>query len=816
MFKQVYTGFFVASTMLGITGIIQVFHSEGLTKNIALGVGAAGTASALTTVGLGMAYERKEFNQADDISDEIQKKELVHKGLLATLEAEIKQLKLTIATLESSATERSEEIRELKRQLEIKAHQYLTAMTEKDLKVKELQETVNQRDTRIADFLEDCRQHVISFLTLRNNNLDGIQSAINHGINQPNLAESLKESLISRAADIKKLCGELVDAISEIKNLDITNFKTVLDFIFEFDNKFLNVKVRWKDAQVKGIKTESNGLRQALDNSMPKPIALERFTEGMDEVDARITEKYEALLLNNNSIHAQLLDLLEQRNLVIDDLQQNNLELQKENIELQKPLLAIGKSDYALAANRIANYYYENYNYKLDVINWQETETGFNILFATRKNPGLTDKELLPHNTREQLAAFTNALHGTLPKFEFNYQHSLLTLEVILRKPQKKEPTAQDLKFKDLMSLGSKRSYLVTGHPGAGKTSAMIFLGQQLGGVDAMRVALNPHNDTKSSYERFGFVEINDLDAIVEQINLLYEEIKLRRADPQRRQPLVVCLDELSAVLDASDDAKGMMEIIRQIAVEGRKMNMIVIVGSHSQTTKAIDMDGEFRGAFYQLFLVGAARNAIDQPHRKTSLKPLQEQWIREAAYPVLLLANSQYSLVKHPTHGDYEEYKDEGNYPENLEDWDINDLSIAVSNLVDSEFVKTQTRTHDEPKLTETSTQVHNQPNQRNFNSSGFQPNPKTSQNSAKKGGREQNLGSTQSKTCEPVITESSGLLDEPNLTQDEASLIIINNHEPISTVIKKVWGLSPSKSSEYLTRKAQVESFRKQPKGV
>ena len=80
---------------------------------------------------------------------------------------------------------------------------------------------------------------------------------------------------------------------------------------------------------------------------MPKDVALERFRAGMDEVDERITEKYEALLLNNNSIHSQLLDLLEQRNLVIDDLT-------KQNEELQKPLLATGTSDYALAAKRIS------------------------------------------------------------------------------------------------------------------------------------------------------------------------------------------------------------------------------------------------------------------------------------------------------------------------------------------------------------------------------------------------------------------------------------------------------------------------------
>jgi len=602
----------------------------------------------------------------------------------------------------------------------------------------------------------------------------------------------------TRLMDIKKLRGELVDAIAEIKTIDITSFKTVLDFIFEFDNKFLNVKVRWKDALVKKIKIESTSLREALDDSIPKPVAIERFTAGMDEVDERITEKYEALLLNNNSIHAQLLDLLEQRNLVIDDLQQSNDALQREVNNLKKPLLAVGTTDYAVAANRIANYYYENYGYKLDVIHWQENETGYSILFGTRSNPGLTKDELLPKNTQQQLAAFTNCLQGTLPQFTFNYQHSTVTLDITLRKPVKKAPTNQELKFKNLVALGSNRSYVVTGHPGAGKTSTMIFLGQQLGGADAMPVALNPHNDTKSSYERFGFVEISNMNAILEQIYLLYEEVKLRRDDPTRRHPLVVCIDELSAVLDASEDGKEMMKILKQIAVEARKMKMIVIVGSHSQTTKALDMDSEFRGAFYQIFLVGAARTAIDQPHRNTSLKPQQEAWIRETAYPAILLANSQYSLIKHPTHGDYEEYKDEGNYPENLEDWEINDLTITVSNLVDSEFVKTQCRTRDEPKLTETTIQTQLEPVSPQIKSSRFQLNPNTPPNTPKKEGLDENLGSTQSKNRELLQTIGCGFLDEPELNPGELELINKYNHEPVSTVIKKIWGLSPSKASE------------------
>ena len=94
-------------------------------------------------------------------------------------------------------------------------------------------------------------------------------------------------------------------------------------------------------------------------------------------------------------------------------------------------------------------------------------------------------------------------------------------------------------------------------------------------------------------------------------------------------------------------------------------------------------MDSEFRSAFYQLFLVGAARYAVEQPHRNTGLSKLEENYIKSAAYPALMLANMQYSLVKHPTHGEYKQYRDKGNSPRNLEQWESNIDSTELSKLL-------------------------------------------------------------------------------------------------------------------------------------
>jgi predicted RNA-binding Zn-ribbon protein involved in translation (DUF1610 family)/uncharacterized protein YoxC len=434
MFKQVYFGLLISSSLLGAVGLVQSAHTTGWTQKIALTLGIGGAATALTSLGLGIVYDGKNNAIERDYERKLEDNSRFKDREASNLKLEINELKSQIKTLETDKDTYTKQISELQQKLNDKAEQYLKVVAEKDLQIKTLQTAVDAKDTRIEDFLEDCRTYTINFFSLRYNNLDGIQKALE----KAEVNEDIRKNFNKRLADIRELKLELTDSIEEIKRLNITDFKVVLDYIFTFDNKFLNVKTRWKDGMVKEFKSENQVLKTSLDNSMPLPLAKERFRAGMDEVDERITEKYEAMLLNNNSIHAQLLDLLEERNLVIDDLR-------KQNDELQKPLLAVGTSDYALAANRIANYYHQNYGYKLDVIHWIENETGYSILFATRRNPGLTEEMLLPHNTQEQLAAFTNSLQGTLPKFTFNYQHSTVTLEITLRKPVKKDSSKDDI-----------------------------------------------------------------------------------------------------------------------------------------------------------------------------------------------------------------------------------------------------------------------------------------------------------------------------------------------------------------------------------
>lgn len=616
---------------------------------------------------------------------------------------ELVDKKAQIRELQQSVANRIAEIDSLKveqESLKIRVQALEKTLLERDIELvtaKQSIDNLNQKLQKLGRFSTNEAYRIVRD-TYQNSvkKLEGLLNALIR--NYPDVAEFL-ENILSEVDDFKT---RYIKKLEEYENLE--SFDELLDIGLDLQEKIIDRTTELK------VKAQTLVIRY-LDDIAANSVPLEDYQKYLSDLAAKaeleiianrqaIAQEWvasnEETVTRYETEFAEVTGLAKYSINRMEELNTKIQQLENELAELRKPLAFTGVIDYAVAGNSIINYYYKNFGYKLDALRWEETETGYTLHFYQGRNDRqITPDMLHDKDNREQIAGLTNSL--TIPSFEPNYQNGCLSLNITLRKARK---TQTDLKIKDILTVGDKRSWLITGHPGAGKTSVMIYLGQQLGGKEARRYALNPHKDEYSAYEPYGFVEINDLNAILEHIDLFYQELEIRRQDVSRRWKIVICIDELGAILERALDPKGLMGIIKQIAVEGRKLGMIVLVGNHSQTTDAIEMDAEFRNAFYQLFLVGAARYAIEQPHRKTRLTPVMEKWIYDTAYPALLLSNNSYSLVKHPTHGDYDQYQDSGNPPQNLEDWEVN--------LEDVELIKCphcQTEAVDHSKNGKTST---------------------------------------------------------------------------------------------------------------
>lgn len=261
-------------------------------------------------------------------------------------------------------------------------------------------------------------------------------------------AEHLRSRFLAKLAAYKKLetFGDLLDTGLELQELII--------------NRSFDLRVKGQTIIIKFLNSVVANLQSTVSNSVPysdyqahiedlvrkASHAVERATlEGEDNVKA-IAQEF--VIANNGhkaNYQGELTDAVNTAKYAANKL----AEAEDRLAELQRPLQMFGESTYANAANAIANYYYLRYQYLLDCMTWEETDTGYKVLFSTRRNPGLTDKEISADNSREQVAAFTNALHGTAPEFDFNRQNSTVTLTVVLRRAVKKHELPKGVKTAD-------------------------------------------------------------------------------------------------------------------------------------------------------------------------------------------------------------------------------------------------------------------------------------------------------------------------------------------------------------------------------
>lgn len=244
-------------------------------------------------------------------------------------------------------------------------------------------------------------------------------------------------------------CDDL-KSIPQLEGTALEVIKSVADIYFNVSDQISALKVRFRNL----LNTEERLTLGELNNALleyqdPKQYvpaekvkkALSLSAIGNEEIILKLSNSFNLNKASFEELKEQVADLL-------DEIDAKNLEIHDLKNEVRKlnlPRHFYGSSNIPLAGNDIINYYYEKYGYRLDGMNWEESETGYKLLFSIRRNPGIGKKELEADNSIEQLAAFTNALHKTLPEFDFNYQHCLLTLSVQLRKVVKPELTPDDI-----------------------------------------------------------------------------------------------------------------------------------------------------------------------------------------------------------------------------------------------------------------------------------------------------------------------------------------------------------------------------------
>jgi len=268
----------------------------------------------------------------------------------------------------------------------------------------------------------------------------------------------------------------------------ITSFDELIDVGLELQELIITQTI---ELRCKAQSVVINHLLQITTDAVPYPdfesyITSLQYTAG-ERIEATedkrksdlqaIAQEFTVLVDNHKSRYiTDVDDAISTAKLAVHQLEISRYELQEALAKLdecKKPLQFSGASSFATMANSVSSYYYNRYQFLLDALHWEETETGFKVIYSIRRNPGLVESEISADNSLEQTAAFCNALHGTEPKWEFNRQFSQLSLTVTHRRTIKLKnelPRGVRTADKFLSTVKNWRRVRITGGSESGKS----------------------------------------------------------------------------------------------------------------------------------------------------------------------------------------------------------------------------------------------------------------------------------------------------------------------------------------------------------
>jgi len=322
---------------------------------------------------------------------------------------------------------------------------------------------------------------------------------------------------------------------------------------------------------------------------------IESFTktagERISETEARrradlqaIAQEFTTLVEGHKTRYVSDVDeAISTAKLAVQQLEVSRFELQDALTrleEVKKPLPFTGASSFAQMANAVSSYYYSRYGLLLDGLHWEETDTGFKVVYSIRRNPGLVETEISTDNSIEQTAAFCNALHGTEPKWEFNRQFSQLALTVVHRrlvKPKTDEmPRGVRTGDKFMQTVRAWRRVRVTGGSESGKSPTAeniicAILRQTPGDCDFY----DPQFESVKNHRTIPAIGRSHADSV----QGLKDYQKRMQSAPSDRLYLA-WFDEIDTTLDTNpDSASDLKAVLKQ---SSHKNSGLVITGQNA------------------------------------------------------------------------------------------------------------------------------------------------------------------------------------------------------------------------------------------
>jgi len=271
--------------------------------------------------------------------------------------------------------------------------------------------------------------------------------------------------------ELEAMKARFLDKISDFKTLN--TFDDVIDEGLDLQKLMITQYIELRCKAQSAVITYLLGITK---DAVPYPD-FQKYVESYQFRLDSTAQEFTELINDSSNLYSSRLDAaLEPAKEALQQLEVTQYQLQNALTELEetkKPFEFSGASSFANMANSVSAYYYKRYQFLLDALHWEETDTGLKVIYSIRRNPGLIESEISADNSLEQTAAFCNALHGTEPKWEFNRQFSQLILTVVHRRTVKLKnelPRGVRTTDKFLQTVKNWRRVRITGGSESGKS----------------------------------------------------------------------------------------------------------------------------------------------------------------------------------------------------------------------------------------------------------------------------------------------------------------------------------------------------------
>lgn len=438
---------FIASFTLGLASSIAVFapHNNDYFKNISrvflgLSIGGLIAGEYVTSVATTQVKTNKDKHESTLKDKDLELNSFEKK--IASLKSELKQLQEKSSTLDKALSEA------------------LTMLNDRTVKLEESKTTNSELSNKLKIIgrfnTQEAYNIVRSTYTTAFKKLDGHIEALKR--NYPEIADKYEQLHI----EIDSFRNRYVKKLEEYEQIE--SFNELLDIGMDIQEKVINGCIELR------VKAQTILIRY-LDSLLENAVSLQEYESSIKALESHVGVTVENLKLEHqanvraiaqewviaNNSHVERYqtsfdDVLQTAKYASEKLQERDIQINDlltRLRELELPFLLPGEPEQAKVSNSIAMHYL-SIGYRLDCLDWLQTDTGYKLLFSTSRNGQrfisgdmLNNKELaLP----EKLKELSNALNT--PKFERSERGGHWYVDI-----QKWYPRKEKIQEKDISKL---------------------------------------------------------------------------------------------------------------------------------------------------------------------------------------------------------------------------------------------------------------------------------------------------------------------------------------------------------------------------